>query len=58
MASAHLGRSPAFERGVAGFGDHCIDQNECDHVVLAAAIKSGRVAARTGIRPEAARTGV
>ena len=43
--SAYLGKSPAFERSVAEFADLYADQNERDHAALAAAVKSGRVAA-------------
>ena len=46
---AYLGKSPAFERSVAEFADLAADQNERDHAALAAAVKSGRVAAETGV---------
>jgi hypothetical protein len=44
MASARLGRSPGFERGVVEFADL-----NADHVVLVAAVKSGPVATETGV---------
>jgi hypothetical protein len=47
MASSCLGKSPAFEEAVAESA-----VAEGDHVVLAAAIKSGRVDAETGVQPE------
>jgi uncharacterized protein (DUF2252 family) len=46
--AAYLGQSAAFERAVADFAVACADQNERDHASLAAAVKSGRVAARAG----------
>jgi hypothetical protein len=48
MASSGLGKSPAFERDVAEFADLHAGQNERDHVALAAAVKSGPVAAEVG----------
>jgi uncharacterized protein (DUF2252 family) len=45
----YLGKSQAFERAVATFAASYADQNERDHAVLAAAVKSGRVAAETGV---------
>jgi hypothetical protein len=50
LTSAQLGKSPAFEVGVATeFADLYADQNERDHVALAAAVKSGPVAAEVGL---------
>ena len=49
MASAFLGKSPAFERGVVVFADLNADHNERDHVALAAAAKSGPVSSQTGV---------
>jgi Uncharacterized protein conserved in bacteria (DUF2252) len=46
---AYLGKSPEFERSVAEFAGLAADQNERDHAALAAAVKSGRVAAETGV---------
>jgi hypothetical protein len=46
---AYLGKSQAFERAVAEFAAGYADQNERDHASLAAAVKSGLVAAKTGV---------
>jgi hypothetical protein len=47
--AAYLGKSQAFERALAGFAACYADQNERDHASLAAAVRSGRVTARTGV---------
>jgi Uncharacterized protein conserved in bacteria (DUF2252) len=46
---AYLGKSAEFERAVAEFATAYADQTERDHARLAAAVKSGRVEAQTGI---------
>ena len=47
--AAYLGKSAKFERAVADFAAAYADQNERDHASLAAAVRSGRVAAETGL---------
>ena len=49
MASAQLGKSPEFERDVAEFADLYADQNERDHLALAAAVKPGPLVAEAGL---------
>ncbi|MEV0285085.1 DUF2252 family protein [Kribbella sp. NPDC050820] len=44
--AAYLGKSDRFDHAVAGFATTYADQNERDHAALAAAVDSGRVAAR------------
>jgi len=46
---AYLGKSPEFDRAVARFAASYADQNERDHDSLAAAVKSGQVAAELGV---------
>jgi uncharacterized protein (DUF2252 family) len=46
---AYLGKSDAFDQAVADFAADYADQNERDHATLAAAVKSGRVTAETGV---------
>ena len=48
MAS-YLGRGDAFARAVADFSSAYADQNERDYEAFAAAVKSGRLTARTGL---------
>jgi uncharacterized protein (DUF2252 family) len=43
--AAYLGKSPVFDKAVAGFAADYADQNERDHASLAAAVESGRVEA-------------
>jgi uncharacterized protein (DUF2252 family) len=47
--AAYLGNKDVFDRAVAQFAVSYADQSERDHKLLAAAIKSGRVTAETGI---------
>ncbi len=46
---AYLGKAAVFERALAEFAAAYADQNERDHASLAAAVKSGRVVAETGV---------
>jgi hypothetical protein len=46
---AYLGKSPEFDRAVARFAASYADQNDRDHDSLAAAVKSGQVAAELGV---------
>ncbi len=48
MAS-YLGKGDAFARAVADFSSAYADQNERDYEAFAAAVKSGRLTARTGL---------
>ncbi len=45
--AAYLGKSSVFDEAVADFADRYADQNERDHDALVAAIRSGRVRARS-----------
>jgi uncharacterized protein (DUF2252 family) len=47
--AAYLGSGDAFDRAVADFAARYAEQNERDYEALAAAVRSGRVAAETGI---------
>ncbi len=47
--AAYLGKGDAFDRAIAGFSESYADQNERDYDAFAAAVKSGRLAARTGL---------
>jgi uncharacterized protein (DUF2252 family) len=47
--SSYLGKGDAFDRAIADFSAAYADQNEKDYGAFAAAVKSGRLAARTGI---------
>jgi uncharacterized protein (DUF2252 family) len=47
--AAYLGSSDQFDEGVTRFAKAYADQNEIDHRRLAAAVKSGRVAAEHGV---------
>ena len=47
--AAYLGKSAAFEDAIAHFAASYADQNERDHASLAAAVRSGRVPAETGV---------
>ena len=49
IIAGYLGRSEAFDDAIAAFAASYADQTERDHAALAAAIRSGRVAAATGI---------
>ncbi len=46
---AYLGKSDAFDRGLAEFAVAYADQNERDYLALVEAVKSNRVKAETGI---------
>jgi hypothetical protein len=47
--AAYLGGSDVFDQAMAEFAACYADQNERDHVALAAAVTAGRVTAKTGI---------
>jgi len=47
--AAYLGKGDAFDRAIAGFSESYADQNERDYDAFAAAVKSGRLTARTGL---------
>jgi uncharacterized protein (DUF2252 family) len=47
--ASYLGKGDAFDRAIADFSAAYADQNEKDYEAFAAAVKSGRLAARSGI---------
>jgi uncharacterized protein (DUF2252 family) len=47
--AAYVGKGPAFDRAIARFAVTYADQNERDHAAFAAAVESGRIAARTDV---------
>jgi len=47
--ASYLGKGDAFDRAIAGFAAAYADQNERDYAAFAAAVRSGRLAARTGV---------
>jgi uncharacterized protein (DUF2252 family) len=47
--AGYLGTDNAFEHAIATFAEAYADQNEQDHAALLVAIKSGRVAAQSGV---------
>jgi uncharacterized protein (DUF2252 family) len=47
--AAYLGSGDVFDRALLAFGESYADQNERDYAALGAAVKSGRVIARTGV---------
>ncbi|MFI5897745.1 DUF2252 domain-containing protein [Actinoplanes sp. NPDC051513] len=47
--AAYLGEDAAFDNALAEFAERYADQTERDHKALAAAVRDGRVEARTGI---------
>jgi uncharacterized protein (DUF2252 family) len=47
--TAYLGNSDAFDRAITDFSEAYADQNQRDYDALAQAVKSGRIAARTGL---------
>jgi uncharacterized protein (DUF2252 family) len=47
--ASYLGTGQAFDRAMPAFGEAYADQNERDYAALAAAVKSGRVLAETGV---------
>jgi uncharacterized protein (DUF2252 family) len=47
VLTGYMGKSTAFEDALAGFSLAYADQNERDHAALLAAIRSGRIEART-----------
>jgi uncharacterized protein (DUF2252 family) len=47
--ASYLGKGEAFDRAIADFSAAYADQNERDYAAFAAAVDSGRLAARTGV---------
>jgi uncharacterized protein (DUF2252 family) len=47
--ASYLGQGDAFDRAIADFSAAYADQNEKDYQAFAAAVKSGRLTARTGL---------
>jgi uncharacterized protein (DUF2252 family) len=47
--ASYLGKGDAFDRAIADFSAAYADQNEKDYAAFAAAVKSGRLAARSGV---------
>jgi uncharacterized protein (DUF2252 family) len=47
--AAYLGRKDAFDKALLSFADAYAAQNESDYKALVAAVKSGKIAAETGI---------
>jgi uncharacterized protein (DUF2252 family) len=47
--ASYLGQGDAFDRAIADFSAAYADQNEKDYEAFAAAVKSGRLTARTGL---------
>jgi uncharacterized protein (DUF2252 family) len=47
--ASYLGKGDAFDRAIAAFSAAYADQNEKDYEAFAAAVKSGRLIARTGL---------
>ena len=49
MLSGYMGTSKSFDEALATFGERYADQNEKDHAALVAAVRDGRIEARTGV---------
>jgi uncharacterized protein (DUF2252 family) len=47
--AAYLGRGPSFDHAIVEFSNAYAEQNERDYRALAAAVKSGHIAAKTGL---------
>jgi uncharacterized protein (DUF2252 family) len=47
--ASYLGKGDAFDRAIADFSAAYADQNERDYAAFAAAVKSGRLTAQTGV---------
>jgi hypothetical protein len=47
--ASYLGNGDTFDRAIADFSAAYADQNERDYEALAAAVKSGRVEAQSGL---------
>jgi thiamine monophosphate kinase len=47
--ASYLGKGNAFDRAITNFSVAYADQNERDYEAFAAAVKSGRLTAQTGI---------
>jgi hypothetical protein len=49
VIASYLGKGETFDRAMADFSVAYADQNERDYAAFAAAVDSGRLAARTGV---------
>jgi uncharacterized protein (DUF2252 family) len=47
--ATYLGDKPTFDQALVEFGERYADRTERDHAALAAAVRAGRIEARTGI---------
>ena len=47
--ASYLGKGDVFDRAIADFSAAYADQNERDYEALARAVRSGRLAAETGV---------
>jgi hypothetical protein len=47
--ASYLGAGDVFDRALASFAEAYADQNERDYEALGAAVRSGRIAAETGV---------
>jgi hypothetical protein len=47
--AAYLGRGDSFDRAIATYASRYADQNERDYQALLQAVRSGRIAAETGV---------
>jgi uncharacterized protein (DUF2252 family) len=47
--AAYLGKGPSFDRAIVDFSHAYAEQNERDYKALAAAVKSGKITAETGL---------
>jgi hypothetical protein len=47
--AAYLGKGPSFDRAILEFSRAYAEQNERDYKALSAAVKSGQIAAETGL---------
>ncbi len=47
--ASYLGQGDMFDRAIASFSSDYADQNERDYETFTAAVKSGRLTARTGV---------
>ena len=49
MLSGYMNTRKSFDEALATFGERYADQNEKDHAALVAAVRDGRIEARTGV---------
>ena len=47
--ASYLGKGPVFDRAIADFASSYANQNERDYETFANAVKTGRLAAETGV---------